>query len=52
MKACRVSLRARRVPVRVVSVDGDTSIVEGQLGLSSKIIVDAVEDGEHGEVER
>ena len=38
--------RARRVPVQVVGRDGDWTEVEGALGLSSKVILDPVEDGE------
>lgn len=38
--------RARRVPVRVVAADDDWTEVEGELGLSTKLILEDVEDGE------
>jgi multidrug efflux pump subunit AcrA (membrane-fusion protein) len=38
--------RARRVPVKVVQVVGGATEVEGALGLSQKVILDPVEDGE------
>jgi multidrug efflux pump subunit AcrA (membrane-fusion protein) len=37
---------ARRVPVTVIATDGEWTIVQGDLGLSSKLILDVVEDGE------
>jgi multidrug efflux pump subunit AcrA (membrane-fusion protein) len=37
--------RARRVPVRVVSKDGEWAHVEGVVGLSSKVILDEVTEG-------
>lgn len=43
--------RARRVPVRVLEGRGDLAVVEGDLGLSSKVILDAVVDGERVEGE-
>lgn len=38
--------RARRVPVRIVQRGPSWTEVEGNLGLSSKLILEAVEDGE------
>ena len=38
--------RARRVPVRLLSEDDGSAVVEGELGLSSKVILDDVKDGE------
>ena len=37
---------ARKVPVTVIAEEGEWSIVEGDLGLSSKVILSVVEDGE------
>ena len=37
---------ARRIAVRVLSQDGEWTEVEGPLGLSSKVILEEVEDGE------
>ncbi len=37
---------ARRVPVEILAAEGDWTIVQGDLGLSSKLILDVVEDGE------
>ncbi len=44
--------KARRVPVRVVRRAGDWTDVEGDLGLASKVILDAVEDGERVEIKQ
>jgi hypothetical protein len=38
--------RARRVPVRMLARDGEWTEVEGDLGLTSKVILEAVEDGQ------
>jgi len=38
--------RARRIPVSVLGTEGDMTAIEGPLGLSSKLILDPVEDGE------
>jgi hypothetical protein len=38
--------RARRIPVRVIGPSGDRTEVEGDLGLSLRVILDPVEDDE------
>lgn len=38
--------RARRVPVRTLSSADGFTLVEGELGISSKVILDAIGDGE------
>ncbi len=38
--------KARRVPVRTIREDGEWTEVEARLGLSSKVILDVVRDGE------
>ena len=37
--------RARRVPVESLSSADGFTLVEGELGLSSKVILDPIEDG-------